>query len=209
MDAADWNDRYADAVDAGAVWAADPPKLVQESVKALTPGTALDLGCGDGRGTAWLAKEGWDVTGVDFSAAGLLLASQRLPPGHGRVELVEADVLTWTPARRFDLVLVAYLHLPSRHLLPLLQRAASWVAPSGHLLIIGHDLANLQSGGRGPTDPDVLYTTELLAEAGRGLHVLRLEQVHRSPARDPEATIEPSGDAVDTLLFAGTTPTSS
>jgi len=45
--------------------------FVVEAVRGLKPGAALDLGCGQGRNAVHLAREGWDVTGVDISQAGL------------------------------------------------------------------------------------------------------------------------------------------
>ena len=45
-----------------------PPELMElvESKKIL-PGKALDIGCGEGRFSLYLAKNGFDVTGIDFS----------------------------------------------------------------------------------------------------------------------------------------------
>ena len=48
-----------------------PSAFVVEAVRGLKPGAALDLGCGQGRNAVHLARQGWDVTGVDISQAGL------------------------------------------------------------------------------------------------------------------------------------------
>jgi 2-polyprenyl-3-methyl-5-hydroxy-6-metoxy-1,4-benzoquinol methylase len=37
----------------------------------LRPGTALDLGCGEGGNAVWIAQQGWRVTAVDLSATAL------------------------------------------------------------------------------------------------------------------------------------------
>ena len=49
-----------------------PPNshLVAELAR-LPPGRSLDLGCGHGAETLWLAAHGWYVTAVDFSASAL------------------------------------------------------------------------------------------------------------------------------------------
>lgn len=46
------------------------PALVYVSGR-LRPGTALDLGCGEGGNAVWIAQQGWRVTAVDLSATAL------------------------------------------------------------------------------------------------------------------------------------------
>lgn len=45
-----------------------PPELIEviEGQRRLHPGRALDLGCGTGTTSVYMASKGWDVTGVDF-----------------------------------------------------------------------------------------------------------------------------------------------
>lgn len=52
-----------------------PSVFMMESTKDLEPGPALDLGAGQGRNAVWLAQQGWDVTAIDISGAGLAAAS--------------------------------------------------------------------------------------------------------------------------------------
>ncbi len=75
-------DRYVQAYQRGTPrWDSGitPPELVAvvEGVGAMVPGTALDLGCGTGTNSLYLARHGWRVTGVDFVPAALELAGAR------------------------------------------------------------------------------------------------------------------------------------
>lgn len=102
-------------------------------------GTALDAGCGTGAEALWLAEHDWQVTGADISATALAAAADRAAKTglSGRVEWMEADLTTWEPGRSWDLVVTSYAH-PKTGQLAFYQRIASWVAPGGTLLIVGH-----------------------------------------------------------------------
>ena len=54
-----------------------PPPEVVETVSALRAGRALDLGCGYGRASVYLAQLGWDVDGVDFVPDAIQIAATR------------------------------------------------------------------------------------------------------------------------------------
>src|SRR5438045_6610553 len=63
-----------------------PPELIEviEGARRLPAGRALDIGCGTGTTTVYMASKGWQVTGVDFvpraiRAAGAKAAAARLP----------------------------------------------------------------------------------------------------------------------------------
>ena len=110
MDQHAWDARYAgDEL----IWTAEPNRFLVSEVADLPPGRALDLACGEGRNAVWLATQGWQVTGADFSAVGLAKA-RRLADAHGvAIEWVQADAVEWDPpAGQFDLVVVMYLQLP-------------------------------------------------------------------------------------------------
>ena len=115
------------------------PYLAQE-VGQLKTGTALDAGCGEGAEAVWLAARGWQVTAVDISGEVLgratdLAAASGLPTD--RLRWVEADLSSWEPEDRFDLVMTHYAH-PAMPQLAFYQRISGWVAPGGTLLIVGH-----------------------------------------------------------------------
>lgn len=114
------------------------PHLVRE-VGDLSPGTALDAGCGGGAEAIWLAARGWQVTAADIATEALARAAERASAGGvaTRVQWVEADLTTWEPDARHDLVTSHYAH-PAMPQLEFYDRIATWVAPAGTLLIVGH-----------------------------------------------------------------------
>lgn len=129
-----WDDRTSRTVAAN-------PYLVQETAVS-TPGTALDAGCGAGAEAIWLAEQGWRVTGADISAAALDAAAKQARSAGVDVTWIEADLTTWNPTDRWDLVMTHYAH-PSIPQLDFYRHIAQWVAPGGSLLIVGH----LHDGG--------------------------------------------------------------
>jgi SAM-dependent methyltransferase len=183
-----WDERYAAAE---RVWSEGPNRDVEAMVGNWAPGRALDLGAGEGRHAIWLASLGWTVTAVDFSAVGIERGRDAARARGLEVTWVVGDVTAWEPPPRasFDLVLVAYLHLPE----DVLTRAARWLAPGGALVVVGHALRNLTEGVGGPQDPALLNTVEQLRAAATGLEVSRCEEVLRST---------PEGDAIDVVLLA-------
>jgi SAM-dependent methyltransferase len=141
------------------------PTLMTE-VGELPRGTALDLACGAGTNALWLARQGWEVTGVDWSGVALGKARDRADAAGLRVRWVEADLLEWRHDRAFDLVAILYLHLPPDERRRVYTEAAAAVAPGGHLVAIGHDRAHLAAGLPGPQDPERLFSAP---ELGRQL----------------------------------------
>ncbi|MFB9070864.1 methyltransferase domain-containing protein [Citricoccus parietis] len=112
---------------------------LEAEIGHLRPSTALDAGCGTGTEALWLAHRGWQVTGADISATALTAAAARAEAEGltGRVSWTEADLTQWEPGRMWDLVVTHYAH-PDSGQLAFYERIASWVAPGGTLLIVGH-----------------------------------------------------------------------
>ncbi|MFD1538941.1 class I SAM-dependent methyltransferase [Nonomuraea guangzhouensis] len=114
------------------------PYLARET-SGLTPGTALDAGCGGGAEAIWLASHGWHVTAADISSEALARAAERAATSGAPEHLrwVEADLSAWSPGEPFDLVMTHYAHSAMPQL-EFYDRIAEWVAPGGTLLIVGH-----------------------------------------------------------------------
>src|SRR5947209_14731828 len=73
--AAEWDARYSERD--GPMWSGRPNGRVVAEVTDVSPGRALDVGCGEGADAIWLARRGWAVTAIDIS----------MSPSAGRVRL--------------------------------------------------------------------------------------------------------------------------
>jgi thioredoxin reductase len=105
----DWEEQYRSHP---TLWSGEPnPPLVEEAAD-LAPGTALDVGCGEGADAVWLAGRGWRVTGVDLSPTALERAARHAAEAGVEVDWQQADLTAWTPEEKaYDLVTSHFLHL--------------------------------------------------------------------------------------------------
>ena len=178
-----WDRRHAERehIESG-----EPDPVLVREAGLLPPGRALDLACGDGRNAVWLARQGWQVTAVDFSSVALDRGRRRAAEAEVEVDWQAQDLLAWTPPEgSFDLVSLVYLHLPPDERRLVLQRAARALAPGGRLLVVGHHQRNMAEGVGGPQDPRVLYTEEEIVAEVPGVVVERAEALRASHGGRP------------------------
>ena len=169
MDSTHWDDRYAEAE---LVWGAGPNAFLPPLVDGLSVGTALDVACGEGRNSLWLAERGWTVTGIDFSPVAIekaWLLARDVP-----ITYEVADVESYEPHQPFDLIIVFYVHLIEADARSMLDMAVAALAPGGTLLGVGHALRNLTDGVGGPQYPQILWTEDLVAPSLGGLKIIEL-----------------------------------
>ncbi|REE74348.1 methyltransferase family protein [Rhodococcus wratislaviensis] len=193
-----WDERYRSTT---AVWSGDPNPHLVEEVADVTPGSALDVGSGEGADAIWMAARGWSVTGVDVSAVAVERAAEAGAGIADRTTWQQADILSWEPpARRFDLVSAHFMHLPGPAREALHRRLAGAVRPGGRLLVVGHHPSDLETSAGRPNVPDMLFTPDQVAavlDAGEW-EIL----VSATPSRE---TRDPEGRPVtvhDTVLHA-------
>lgn len=195
MDARDWDSRYEARP---WLWRTEPNVFLVSEVGDMTPGRALDVACGEGRNAVWLAERGWQVDAVDFSAVAIERARKLAEERGVSVNFSVVDVTEWEPpSLAYDLVIVLYLHLPPEQRRRVIGRARDAVAPGGTLLVVGHDLENLERGWGGPPDPEVHYTPDEIAFEAEPLEIVKAERVVRAVETDDGVR-----EAIDTLVRA-------
>jgi SAM-dependent methyltransferase len=141
-----------------------PPRLLEEAIASRTTRRrALDLGCGSGFYTVYLARQGFEVTGVDFIPDAIGMARDRAAAAGVDVQLVEADVLQWESDRQFDLVLDRGMLnlLRDRDVPEYRRRLLAWLAPDGDY-VLDHALKRRPRDWR-PIGPTKRREAEILA----------------------------------------------
>ena len=192
-----WEERYSGEQK---VWSGNPnPQLVAEA-SALTPGTALDVGCGEGGDVIWLARQGWTVTGADFSANGLARAAQHAEEAGvaDRTDWWQVDARAFDAGgRSYDLVTTHFLHPPDGGMVEVTRRLAQVVARGGHLLVVGHAPSGVFTHLSTSHRNAMFLAEDLLPALPDDFEVLVAEQRPRTMVRDG-ATV----DVHDSTLLA-------
>jgi SAM-dependent methyltransferase len=146
-------------------WAHDEPTLfLAEITRRRKPGKALDIGCGAGTDSVFLAGQGWDVTALDFMPKALEYTQQRAKEAGVKVTPVEADITEWTVPQAYDLVLDhGLLHNmdPVRH--PAYrERLLKALAPGGDFVLL-HWHPRFAGQGNGRMGPRRVDREEIAA----------------------------------------------
>ena len=188
-----WEARYADG---RTRWSGNVNASLATEVAALAPGTALDVGCGQGGDAIWLATRGWTVTATDVAQSALDTGAERAAAAGVAAAITweQHDLGVSFPAGTFDLVTTSFLHSPVE--LPrtaILRRAAAAVAPGGTLLVIGHAPSATHAHADLPTAEDVVADLALPADEWTVRTCALVEVEHafagEAPARRTDAVV--------------------
>lgn len=154
--APEWDKRYRERGEA--MWSGRPNGRLVAEVAPLSPGRALDVGCGEGADAIWLVQRGWAVTAIDVSKVAICRARKASHAAGASVDWIRGDALqTPFPARSFDLLSMQYPALPKAAGEAAVRKLLDTVRPGGLLLAVFHDLDDqhrdhMKSRGVDPAD---------------------------------------------------------
>lgn len=156
-----WDARYASA---SSVWSGQVNAALAAVVEPLDPGSALDLGSGEGGDVCWLAQRGWFATGVELSAVAVERA-RKLAEAAGcqdRARFIADDLTTWRPpsGQRYDLITASFLQSPVRlERASILREISRYLTPGGRMVILAHAKPPAWLAGTG-CGPSTFYTPD-------------------------------------------------
>ena len=139
------------------------PFLVEQA--GNPPGRALAVGDGEGRNGVWLAEQGWDVTSLDYSAAGIAKTQRLAAQRDVELETVCADASQWDfPQSTFDLIVLFYFHLPRAAAKLAHAGCVAALKPGGRLILEGFRKEQMPLTSGGPRVEDWMYSASEINE---------------------------------------------
>jgi demethylmenaquinone methyltransferase/2-methoxy-6-polyprenyl-1,4-benzoquinol methylase len=146
---------------------------VERTLRAHAPlGDVLEVACGTGLWTQYLAPIASHVTAVDAAPEALTRARVRVPDSH--VETVEADLFSWTPYRQYDFVFAGFWlsHIPRSHFTLWWERMREVLRAGGRVMFVD-SLFNPTSAAR-DHHPDTSGIVERRLNDGRRFNVVKV-----------------------------------
>lgn len=123
------------------MWSGRVNPVLAEQGDALAPGRALDVGCGEGADSIWLARRGWRVEAVNISPTAVARVAAAAAAA-GVADLVQAaqiDLEHELPTGEFDLISAQFFQSPLEFPRDrVLRDLAGLLAPGGRLLLVDH-----------------------------------------------------------------------
>lgn len=149
--AEEWDERYSGEQ----VWSGNPNEALVAEVAGLAAGRALDVGCGEGADSVWLARQGWQVTALDVSRKAVERTEAMVADAGVHVEGIAAGLLEAPlPDAAYDLVSAMYPALLRTPTGEAEQRLLDLVAAGGTLLVVHHADIDREHALEHGCDPD-------------------------------------------------------
>ena len=164
-----WDSAYLEAPD----FNTEPNAFLVEVARGLTPGTALDVGMGQGRNAIHLARQGWTVTGFDVSQVGVQKSLEAARAAGVTITAMQQRAVEFDwGTDRWDLIVLAYF--PG--LRASLPRILQSLRPGGHVIVEAYQADAALDKPPGPGPGVTFAENELLTLFGT-LRAIRYEDV--------------------------------
>lgn len=146
----------------------EPNAFLVEMIRGRQPGTALDVGMGQGRNAIYLAQQGWGVTGFDPADQAVAVARmQAAALGLRLATFVQTDDEFEFGTDRWDLIVLSYVRVR-----PNLDRIRASLRSGGLIVLEAYHRDATKGGSIGG---DVVWDSNELLTAFAGFRILRYE----------------------------------
>lgn len=178
MDKIFWNERFDEP---GFMYGDQPNDFLKGQSNALKPkGRILCLAEGEGRNAVFLARNGFNVTSVDFSESGLR-KTRELAKKHGvsvRTDCEDLNHYEIEP-NAWDSIIMIFGHFDEALRTSLYPRISKGLKKGGTLLMEVYSKEQLSFGTGGPKSLSYLYNKQELMEAFADFNYISIQSITR------------------------------
>jgi len=171
-----WDQRYSAPE---YIFGTSPNLFLASQQHLFKPGDrVLDIACGEGRNSVWLASLGCQVLGMDVSPLALTKARQLAADRGVTVAWQEADVRSWQwQPDAFDAVVCIFIQFadPSQRA-RLFSGLQTTLKLGGKLVLQGYTPKQVEYKTGGPPQAAHMYTAAMLRDAFAGLDIVHLQE---------------------------------
>ncbi len=148
----------------------EPPPLLVEAVENAGPGKAMDIGCGTGVYSVFMAQHGFKVTAIDFIPEALPFGMRRAEKAGVKADFVAADITKYENREKYNLILDAgcFHGFNEKYRRLYREKLLGWLAEGGQYVLVhfskGHALGIAGPHGRKKEEIEEFFGPELKLE---------------------------------------------
>lgn len=172
-----WDERYRASE---YIYGIEPNVFFIENLMKLKPGRLLLPADGEGRNGVAAALKGWEADAFDFSGEARKKAMILAELNRVEINYKISSLEEYIPAQKaYDAVALIFVHMP-----PILRkqvhlRMISALKSGACLILEAYEKSQINKGCGGPTNQELLFTTEMLKEDFRELKIMHLRHVSK------------------------------
>jgi cyclopropane fatty-acyl-phospholipid synthase-like methyltransferase len=153
-----WDERYG--VD-GYVYGKGPNLFLKQNFKVIPKGNVLCVADGEGRNSVWLAKNGYNITSIDFSPKAVEKTNRLAQENNVSIKTICNDLLSYNIGEnKYDGIVSIFSHFKLEDTKSLHQKYYNALKPGGVFLLEAFAKEQLQLNTGGPKNIELLYNIE-------------------------------------------------
>ena len=169
-----WNKRYSSEE---YFFGKEPNDFLKEQIGKIKHGKALFLGEGEGRNSVYAAKLGWNVDAIDVSDVGKEKALKLAEENETSINYIIDDVFTRDYSNEnYDAIVLIYFHVPKEKRDSFYPKLLNTLTDGGSIIQLVYDEEHLNNNSNGPSDINMLYTLEEIAELFIDLEFVKFQK---------------------------------
>jgi len=173
-----WNERYSSEV---YVYGTRPNDFLKENFTSIPRGRVLSLAEGEGRNAVFLAKQGYSVSAVDSSLAGIAKGKKLARSSGVDVEFIHADLVEYDfGENQWDGIVSIFFPLPSLQRQALYKKVERGLKKNGVFLLEAYTPEQLKFNTGGGNSVDTMQSKNQVASELAGLNFAHLVELERS-----------------------------